>query len=156
MSSTDWKHDPNLLAKKILARIESADGEVSYTDLEVIATTKQIDLNVFDAALSRLHRHKKVARRVSGDEIFYKPVPRETVKAINSHVVWLRENYPRPTPCAAGGCYGLCNDCIPFPDIDMSYITLRPDEMLEFKAKQKGMPAHIMKQLKKFKWCKPK
>lgn len=71
-----WKSDPNLLSKKILERIAKSKDEVSYTDLEKVAKEKDIDLNVFDAALSVLHRHKKVKQRLKGEEIYYKAIPK--------------------------------------------------------------------------------
>lgn len=145
----DWKTDQNQLAKKIEKRI-LAEGEVSYSDLEKIALEKDIDLNVFDAALSKLHRFKKVTQTVKKDDIYYKPTPKPKPKPPDDHMAWLRENYPRPEPCGAKGCTGYCKKCMPFPEIDMSYLFLKPSEMLEYKAKAKGMPIHMMKRIHKY------
>ncbi len=50
---------------------------------------------------------------------------------------------PLPTEAAEGE--------IPFPEIDMSMIFLRPAEMLEYKAAAKGIPLHMMKKIHKKK-----
>lgn len=189
-----WKTDPNLLSVKIHARIESG-GEISYSELEKIATVKDIDLNVFDAAITRLHRSKKVKQRTKGEEIYYKAVPkpkRKTIPAKQCLVEITKKKSPfygamvyplDEFKCEGKVLYrygavatpgygenriwfsptdiGLAKDDLPlpahtqhveqmpFPEIDMSWIVLRPSEMLEYKAQMKGMPLYMMKQLKK-------
>lgn len=134
----EWKTDHNLLSKKILERIAKSKAEVSYSDLEQVAVDKNIDLNIFDAAITKLHRFKKVTQRVKGEEIYYKAVPKPKRKAPGSHLTWLRNNYPYPKKFV-----------MPFPEIDMSWIFLTPDEMLEYKAQAKGMPSYMMKRIHK-------
>ena len=145
----DWKSDSNLLAKKIHERIEGHDGEISYSELEKIAIDKEINLNIFDRAITQLHKHKKITQRVKGEEIYYKPTPRKKKKDPFAVQKWVNENYPRPVPCKAKGCTGLCKKCEPFPEIDMSWIVLKPAEMLEYKAQAKGIPLHMMKKIHK-------
>jgi len=191
----DWKSDSNLLAKKILARIESSKDEVSYSDLEKIATEKDIDLNIFDAAVTKLHKFKKVTQRLKGEEIYYKAVPkpkstRKPAKQCLVQITLISSPFFKATVCPLsafkkenGILYRECavltpkfgtnrmwmcpadiglpnNDLplpaeaievgeIPFPEIDMSKLFLRPSEMLEFKAKMKGIPVHMMKRIHK-------
>lgn len=192
----DWKTDKNLLAKKILERIESTKDEISYSDLEKIATEKSIDLNIFDAAINTLHRFKKVTQRSKGEEIYYKAVPKPKSKRKLAKQC-LVEITKKTSPFYGALVYpldefkkekkvlyrygavvtpgygenriwfsptdiGLAKDDLPlpaeaehveempFPEIDMSYLTLRPSEMLEFKAQMKGMPVHMMKRIKRY------
>lgn len=142
-----WKDDHILLSKKILERIEETEGEISYSDLEQIAIKKNIDINIFDAAISHLHRFRKVTQKVKGEEIYYKFKPKPKKKNPFAAQDWLRDNYPRPTPCEAKGCHGICKKCMPFPEIDLSYLFLTPSEMLEFKAQMKGIPTYMMKRI---------
>ena len=150
----DWKTDPRLFAKKILKRIEESEGDVSYTSLQERAIEKDISLDVLDAALEHLHRFKKVKQRVKGDEIMYRAKPRAVPKDPFAVSTWMRENYPWPKPCGAEGCTGLCKKCEPFPEMDLSFIFLKPQEMKEYKARAKGMPLfmlnnHIKNRIKK-------
>ena len=189
-----WKTDHNLLSKKILERIAKSKAEVSYSDLEQVAVDKGIDLNIFDAAITKLHKFKKVTQRTKGEEIYYKAVPkpkRKTkpakqclVKITNKKSPYYeamifplgefkREGkvlYRYGAVCTPGYpdnriwfCpkdVGLKNNDLPlpvgeaenkmpFPEIDMSWIVLRPKEMLEFKAQMKGIPAYMMKRIHK-------
>lgn len=188
----NWKEDSNLLAKKILARIESSKDEVSYSDLEKIAIEKDIDLNIFDAAVTKLHKFKKVTQRLKGEEIYYKAVPkpkstRKPAKQCLVQITLISSPFFKATVCPLSGfkkendtLYRECavltpgfgtnrmwmcpadiglpnNDLplpvgaddspIPFPEIDMSMIFLRPAEMLEYKAAAKGIPLHMMKRI---------
>jgi len=140
----DWKTDANLFAKKILERIEKAEGDVSYTSLQARAEEKGISLDVLDRALEKLHKFKKVKQRVKGDDISYTDVPKAIPKDPFAVQKWANENYPYPTPCGATDCKGFCKACEPFPEMDLSYIFLKPQEMKEYKAKAKGMPLFML------------
>jgi hypothetical protein len=140
----EWKTDHRLFAKKILERIEKAEGDVTYTSLQERAIEKGIELDVLDRALEHLHRFKKVKQRVKGDEIIYRPRLKKVVKDPFAVASWVRDNYPYPTPCAAKGCTGICDACMPFPEWDLSWMFLTPDEMAEYKAQAKGMPLYLM------------
>lgn len=130
----DWKTDPHLLAKKILARIEATDGEISYSDLEQIAVNKDIDIAIFDTAISALHRHKKVTQKAKGDEIYYKAVPKKK-----------KEPYqpPKPiwTPEMIAEAERLCGPGVPIPfyepSVDGPYPTYGPDHSRWLKDKMK-------------------
>lgn len=130
----EWKTDPNLLAKKILARIEKTDGEISYTDLEKIATDKDIDLFIFDAAISVLHRHKKVKQTARKNEVYYKAVPKKKKVAYQP---------PKPiwTPEMIAEAERLCGDGVPIPFYnpvtDGPYPTYGPDHSRWLKEKMK-------------------
>lgn len=190
----DWKSDANLLSLKILARIEKSDGLISYSDLEQVAVDKDIDLNIFDAAISRLHKSKKVTQKTKGDEIYYKAVLKPKRKEMTAKqclveitlisspyfgaVVCPLSRFKREddtlyvecavlTPKFGTNRAWICpkdiglpeNDLplpaeaidapMPFPEIDMSWIVLRPKEMLEFKAQMKGIPMYMMKRIHK-------
>jgi hypothetical protein len=134
----DWKTDPRLFAKKILIRIEEAEGDVTYTSLQERAIEKDISLDVLDAALQHLHRFKKVKQRVKGDEIIYKAKPRAVLKDPFATSTWVRDNYPYP------GKNGVPEFVMPFPEMDLSFIFLKPQEMKEYKARAKGMPLFVL------------
>ncbi|UOF78895.1 hypothetical protein [Caudoviricetes sp.] len=144
MPYMEWKTDHRLLAKKIQKRIEEAEGDVPYSELEARAVELDISIDMLDAALEHLQRFKKVKQRVKGNEIIYKAKPKSVPKDPFAVSTWMRENYPWPTPCGAEGCTGLCKQCEPFPEMDLSWIFLKPQEMKEFKAQMKGMPLHVM------------
>ena len=139
-----WKFDPNLFAKKIIERIEKSDTEVTYTSLQERAIEKGISLDVLDRALEKLHKFKQIKQRVKGDDIVYTVIEKPKPKDPFATRTWLNENYPYPTPCGADGCTGFCKACEPFPEIDLSYIFLKPAEMKEYKAQAKGMPLFMM------------
>ena len=144
----DWYTDKNLLAKKILEKIAQSNELLSYTTLLDRAGQLGIEQNIFDAAIERLQKTKRVTVKVKGDEIYYKALEKPKPKAFDSHLQWLKENYPYPTPCSATDCHGLCVACMPFPEIDMSYLFMTPDEMKEYKAQMKGLPVHMLKHYK--------
>jgi len=193
-----WKSDPNKLALKIHERIISEKRDVTYSELEAMAKAKNIDLNVFDAALARLHRSKKVKQRMKGGDIMYTAIakPKKKEKPRKSCLVQITlisspyfeaQIYPlsdfkrekdvlyRSGAVVTPGygenriwfCptdIGLENDDLPLPldsetinafpqipDWDLSWMFLRPDEMLEFKARAKNMPLHMMKKIHKKK-----
>jgi len=129
----EWKSNPILFAKKIREKVEAADGDVPYSQLENRAIEFEIDLDVLDAALQHLHRFKKVKQRMLGGEIVYSAVPREKPKDFTPGLTWLRENYPYPK-----------NFVMPFPEIDMSYIFMKPDEIKAYRAQAKGIPLYLM------------
>jgi DNA-binding transcriptional ArsR family regulator len=136
----EWKTDPNLLAVKILKRIEEAEDYVSYSSLQERAEEIGVSLDLLDNALEKLQKRKKVKMRVKGDDILYKAKPRAKLKDPFAVSTWLRDNYPYP------GKNGIPEFVMPFPEIDMSYIFLTPDEMKQYKANAKGMPLFMMNQ----------
>lgn len=130
----DWKTDHNLLAKKILERIEKTEGDISYTELEEIATSKNIDLFIFDAAISALHRHKKVKQRTKGGEIYY----------TQAKVKKKRVEPPKPfvwTPEMIAEAERCCGDGVPIPfynpATDGPYPTFGPDHTRWLNEKMK-------------------
>lgn len=78
----DWKEDPHKLALKIRDRLEKEKTDVTYTELAQIAEDKDIDIDIFDMALTKLHNSKKVKKRVKGGDIVYTAVPRPKKKEI--------------------------------------------------------------------------
>jgi hypothetical protein len=134
----EWKTDPNLLAVKILKRIEEAEDYVSYSSLQERAEEIGINLDLLDSALEKLQKRKKVKMRVKGDDILYKAKPRAVPKDPFATSSWARDNYPWP------GQNGIPEFVMPFPEWDLSWIFLTPDEMKEYRAKAKGMPLFVL------------
>jgi hypothetical protein len=117
----------NLIINRILQ-----DGEVTLAQLEQRAKERAVLLSDLYAALEQVHRDKRVTRKVIGGEIVYvKATPK---KSPTEHLAWLRENYPWPS-----------NFEMPFPDIEMPHLFLKPDELIAYKAKAKGVPTHMVK-----------
>lgn len=134
----EWKTDPNLFAKKILAYIEKANSDVSYTQLLDRALAKDITVDLLDRALERLHKSKKIKKRVKDNDIVYTALPKAVIKSPISYLSWVRQNYPRP------GENGIPAFVMPWPEIDMSYLFLKPEQMKVYKAEAKGMPLYMM------------
>ena len=122
--------DPLLLSSKIIDRIEK-DRSVTYSQLEARAVEKGISLDIFESAMARVHKNKSVEMKTTGEEITY-TVKKPELPAIHSHVTWCREHYPYP------GRDGVPEFVMPFPEIDMSFIFLKPEELDKFKAELRG------------------
>lgn len=125
---------PQLIITRILR-----DGHVTITQLEHRAHKRGVLLSDLYAALDVVHRDKRIKRGVSKGEVYYE-VAKAKPTAI-SHTQWLTRNYPWPD-----------NFEMPFPEIDMSYLFMTPDEAKEYKAQAKGMPVYMMKQYGKHSW----
>ena len=126
----NWKTDPIQLAKKMLAFIEAEEGDVTYTQIQDRASKNGIDLDTLDIALTKLHNHKKVDQRVKGGDIVYRSiVPKK--KVFQSHLTWLRENYPAMDDS---------NKCEhpAFINCNFDYLFLTPKDLEKYKAEVKG------------------
>lgn len=118
-------HDPVMLAAKIIKRI-GADGTTNYAALEARAKELEVPDAIFQAAMTIVHRSKKIERKVKGDDIVYSvKVVKEPV--VHTGAAWVTANYPWPE-----------NFEMPFPEIDLSHIFLRGEEREKYKAEAKG------------------
>lgn len=122
--------DPVHLAKLIIDRITEL-GTVTYDQLLERAKEKNIEEGIFNNAIQRVHKKKTVlVKNVKGVLTYsIKPVVVETTP---SHVEWCKSNYPYP------GQNGLPKFVMPFPEWDVSYIFLTPDELEEYKEAIRG------------------
>jgi hypothetical protein len=123
--------DPVSLSTKIVAYIAKNEG-VTYEALKERARVKGIEQGVFDNAIARIHKNKKILVKNQEGVLTYglRPV---VVATPSPHLTWCRENYPWP------GKDGIPEFVMPFPEIDFSWIFLRPEELQEYKAKIKGL-----------------
>ena len=113
------------LARKIIKRI-NADAPIAYSTLEARAIEKGIELSLFEQAMTIVNKTKTIESKVKGDDIIY------TIKVIklptvHTGLAWVTHNYPWPE-----------NFEMPFPEIDMSYIFLTPEELEKYKAEARG------------------
>jgi len=98
----------------------------TYSALEARAKELNIEMHQFDEAMALVHKDKRIKQTTRGEEIYYTKTPVKKPKGPGSHIKWLNDNYPRYE-------YDM-----PFPEIDMSWIILSPEEMKQFKAEQSG------------------
>lgn len=118
---------PQLITTRIIR-----DGSVTLSQLEHRATERGVSLSELYAALERVHRDKRVERTVKAGEVIYrKAMPK---KSPLDHHTWLREHYPPMDETNDGS--GI--------DIDLSWLFLKPDELVEYKAAAKGVPKHMI------------
>lgn len=126
--------DAITLAQKMVKRIDEYTS-LSYSQLQQRAQTLGIVDTLFDAAIDRLHKSKHIVKKVRGSDIIYS-IKKESAPSPMSHVEWCSDNYPRYDT----NCYTSSGQFImAFPEWDLSFMFLTPEEMQKFKAEQKGM-----------------
>ena len=103
--------------------IEQATSK-GYTELEVLNTLEQV------------HKDKRIKQTTRGNTVVYTLYTQQEPKP-QTHLTWLRQNYPTPDPWNLDS---EGNFIEPFPEIDMSWIVMSPDEIKEFKAEMSGKP----------------
>lgn len=116
---------PTALAALIIKRIIDDAGS-TYDKLEARAVEKGISMDVFQAAMTIVHRSKLIEQSVKYGVIQYKVKEKKIAKPFSA-VEWVTQNYPWPE-----------NFEMPFPEIDMSYLFLKPEEMDRYKAQVVG------------------
>lgn len=122
---------PQLIITRIIR-----DGSVTLSQLEDRAAQRGVSLSELYAALERVHRDKRVERTVKAGEVVYrKAVPK---KSPLDHHTWLRANYPPMDETNDGS--GI--------DVDFSWLFLKPDELVEYKAAAKGVPTYMLREKK--------
>lgn len=127
-------HDPIVLATKIAKRIER-DGSCTVDELRERAVELGIPNGILDNALAKLSRRKTIVTKVKAGVVTYTYKEPAKPPGPASHIVWARNNYPPYDPW----CVDENGEMImPFPEIDMSYLFLKPSEVAEMKMRLKG------------------
>lgn len=122
-----------LIITRILNR-----GVVTLSELEDRATQRGLSLSDLYVALDKVHRDKRIVRKVLRGEVTYVPAPKRS-EVVNSHVTWFKENYPPMT---------LENDGSGI-DLDLSWMFLKTkEERDEYKALASGKPIWQVKKTK--------
>lgn len=118
------------LSERIIAYIEK-HHPLALTTLEGVVVSKGFTLEELYAALTKVHKDKRVLQSTRGNEVYYTIAPVIT-KQPSSHLTWVTNNYPWPT-----------NFEMPFPEIDMSHLFMTREQALEYKAAAKNMPTFM-------------
>jgi len=116
--------NPIKLAALIIKRIIEDNGS-TYDKLEARAVAKGIAMNTFEAAMVIVHRSKLIEQSVKYGVIQYK-------------VAEKREPKPGPQRPSYYPEMDETNDGSGI-EADFSYLFLTPEELLEYKAKVKGV-----------------
>ena len=119
------------LSSLVLKSIEN-NSPIFYHELLAKAVKRGISEDEFDEVMLKVHKDRRVKKSVVKDGIKYRWSP-PVVKLPGSHLSWVKNNYP------------VNNLPEPFPEIDMSWIVLSPEEMKQYKADAKGVPIHMLK-----------
>jgi hypothetical protein len=117
---------PTALAALIIKRIIEDAGS-TYDKLEARAVAKGISMDVFQAAMTIVHRSKLIEQSVKFGVIQYKVKEKKIAKPFSA-VEWVTVNYPKMDNTNDGS--GI--------DVDFSYLFLTPEEMERYKAEAKG------------------
>lgn len=117
---------PKELAVKIVAGIIKKPG-VTYQRLEEHAKSLGIPLGIFQNAMDLVHKDKTIQSKLKSGVIIY--VVREDNKPTGplAHTTWCNENYPWPK-----------NFIMPWPEWNLSFIFMKPDEAEAYHAAAKG------------------
>lgn len=125
---------------KIIAYIEKHQP-VTYGTLLERATLRGMSQDELDDILVRVHKDKRIHTTTKDNTIVY-TLEKPKVAAPMPHLQWTRDNYPWP------GENGVPDFIMPFPEIDMSWMFLKPDEMEEYRATMSGRPAWLQRKTK--------
>jgi len=98
----------------------------SMTVLEGIVLSKGFTLEQFYSALEKVHRDKRIVQSQRGGEVYYNIYIAPEVRP-QPHLDWCKANYPYPK-----------DFIMPFPEWDLSWIFLKPEELEKYKADAKG------------------
>lgn len=130
------------LSERIFEFIQES-GSVTDDQIFARGQSKGLTVNAIELALHRLHKHPQVKtqQKQSDEGVFLVYSIKELrIKKADptSHITWINQNYPYKEPCGAPGCKEWCDQCMPFPEIDMSYLFMTRDEAKAFRIEQKG------------------
>ena len=133
MSDKALLMDPIKLSAIIVKRITEL-GTVTYDQLQARAVEKGIEQGIFDNAMQRVHKKRTVlVKNVKGVLTYsIKPVVVETTP---DYVTWCKQHYPYTDPNCQDE-QGNFLEC--FPDWDVSWIFLTPDELEEYNEAVRG------------------
>ena len=114
------------------------DKDVTLSQLEAKAIERNVPLNDLYAALDKIHRDKRIQRKVLKGEIHY--LPATIPKTPTDHLAWVNQWYKdNPQHCTE----------VPFPEIDYSHLFLKTKEERDaYLAEAKGMPVHMVSKKK--------
>lgn len=117
------------LQDRIVTYVVTVKRPVSLEKLLSVSTAKGFSEDEVLAALQGIG--KRLKSTVRQGEVYYS-IPTAPKKRHDSHVDWLRDNYPRPSTFV-----------MPFPEIDMSWMFLKSkDERDAFMAEMSGRPRY--------------
>ena len=101
-------------------------------ELEGLVVSKGYTLDQLFSALEHVHKDKRITNTANASgEITYRVAARKV--SVQPGLDWIRNNYP-PMDSTNNGS-GL--------EADYSYLFLSPDEMKQYKADAKGVPAFM-------------
>jgi len=125
--------DPTALALKIQSYIQ-ANPNVKYSTLEARAKGHGIESHVFESAMELVHRRVWIKKTPCLDtDIAYTVVITVAKPPDTSWWEWCRDNYPHP------GKNGVPVFVMPFPEWDLSWLILKPEEMARYHAQMRGV-----------------
>jgi hypothetical protein len=129
--TTDWRNNHLLLAEKLVLHID-AEKTTTFDKLEARALKHGIAMNVFDRAIEKLHKLPNIKRTVKLGTVHYEL---QAVKPKTGPILsgeWVAQHYPWP------GKNGIPPFVMPFPELDLSYLFMKPEEAEDYKAQMKG------------------
>lgn len=115
------------LSERIIAYILN-HHPITYREIEEVAMGKGFSQLAIMDAMELVHKDKRVDQSTRRDDIVYRPYIAPVVKSP------FKSTVPYPYP----GRDGIPEFVMPWPDWDLSYILLSPEELEEYKAKAKG------------------
>lgn len=132
-----WKTNHILLAEQLVKRI-SEDGESTFDKLEARALQLGVSMNIFDQAIALIHKMKSVKRVSKLGTVKYSIQElKKKVQLVKTYIS-LAE-YEAPARIDSPWCFDESGRLIdPFPEIDVSYIFLKPEALEKYKAELKG------------------
>jgi len=116
------------LRDRIIRRIV-AQHPVTYERLEnLVLGIGHTELE-FMEAMEQVHKDKRITQTTRGEEIVYRPYIAPPVK----------EHFKSTVPYPYPGRDGIPEFVMPFPEWDLSFIFLTPDELDKYKADLRGV-----------------
>lgn len=100
------------------------DKTVTLGELEARAEKRGVSIDELYIALEAIHKDKSIRRTTRGGDVIYTYAPKKREEPL-AHTTWVRDNYPWPKEFV-----------MPWPEWDLSYIFLTPEEMVEYKQSQ--------------------
>ena len=129
------------LANRIIDYILRVKKPVTLDQLVAKSTaTGFSELDVL-TALEHVHKDKQIQVRNLANGVTYSPAVSKP-KTTQTHLTWIKNNYPDPDPWNLDSNGNFIE---PFPEIDMSWIVMSPDEIKAFRAEMSGKPLYMKK-----------
>ena len=128
------------LQDRIVQYVTTVNSLVSLEKLLSVAAAQGFSEGEVLAELSTIN--KKLKPVVRGEQVYYTVLPPKKEPKPQTHLQWIKNNYPAPDPWNIDS---EGNFIQPFPEIDMSWIVMSPDEIKEFKAEMSGKPLYMKK-----------